>query len=304
MEKAWLEKLYEMSSGKENPPDVRIGIGDDAAVLERINDSLVLSVDMLGEGVDFIFGEVDLRLIGRKSIAVNLSDLAAMAAVPIGVLVAVSLPKTGAFELAEKLYEGMNGLLEEYSIPMIGGDTNTWNGGLVISVTAIGKTTALGPLRRSGAKAGDRIIVSGSFGGSILERQFLFEPRIRESLFLHENYELHAGMDVSDGLSLDLFRMAEASGLGAVLEEQNVPIHPDVDRLPETGKTRLEHALGDGEDFELLLAVPSETAKLLIETQPLDVPLSDIGCFTEQKGLFIRKPNDDIRPLRPQGFEH
>ena len=233
-----------------------LGPGDDAAVLRMAGvDECVITVDLLTEGVDFLLAEVDPRRVGRKALAVNLSDLAAMAARPLAAVLAVALPRKGGRELAVQLYEGMLPLAEKYDLAIAGGDTNSWDGPLVITATLLGQVTARGPLCRSGAMAGDRIIVTGAFGGSILGRQFDFEPRVNEALLLNERYELHAGMDVSDGLAIDLARLIRESGVGAVVETDRVPIHDDARRLAarrDDGRTPLEHALGDGEDFELL----------------------------------------------------
>lgn len=303
MERDWIAHLRETNPRSDE--NLLLGIGDDATVLKTLQYPTVMTVDLLTEGVDFLIAEAEPELIGRKAVAVNLSDLAAMAAVPLAVLVAVALPKNDATELVQRLYAGMKPLLEKYDVSMAGGDTNTWDGGLVISVTAIGRLTQRGPLRRDGAKPDDRILVTGPLGGSILGRHFTFEPRIRESLFLHENYELHAGMDISDGLLLDLSRMAEASGLGAETFEGEIPIHPDAFRMNKPGVSPLEHALSDGEDFELILALPPSEAARLLADRPLDsTTLHEIGRFTEEPGVRMISKNGTMVPCDPRGFLH
>jgi thiamine-monophosphate kinase len=217
------------------------------------------------------------------------------------------LPKAGGLDLAVSLYEGMLPLAERYGLAIAGGDTNSWDGPLVVSVTLLGKVASHGALKRSGAKAGDRILATGSFGGSILGRHLDFEPRVAESLLLNERYQLHAGIDVSDGLSLDLSRMAEESGCGAALDLDRIPIAEDARRLSEQssdGRTPLDHALGDGEDFELLLAVPPEEAARLLADRPLSVPITDIGEISAERGLWQRTETGKIAPLKPQGWEH
>ena len=241
-------------------PLVRLGPGDDAAVLRMAGiDECVVTVDMLTDHVDFELAKVDPRRVGRKCLAANLSDLAAMAAKPLAGVVALCLPRQGGMELAVALYEGMLPLAEQYDLAIAGGDTNSWDGPLAVSITLLGGVTGRGPLRRGGARPGDRIVVTGSFGGSILGRHLDFEPRVREALDLHARYELHAGIDISDGLSLDLAHILEESGCGAVVRADAVPVSDDARRLAEKladGSTPLDHALGDGEDFELILAVP------------------------------------------------
>jgi thiamine-monophosphate kinase len=289
-------------------PLLRLGPGDDAAVLRMAGvEECVITVDLLTEGVDFLLAAVDPRRVGRKALAVNLSDLAAMAARPLAAVLAVALPRQGGRELAVQLYEGILPLAEKYDLAIAGGDTNSWDGPLVITATLLGQVTARGPLCRKGAVAGDRIIVSGAFGGSILGRHFDFEPRVREALLLNERYELHAGMDVSDGLAIDLARLIRESGVGAIVQTDRVPIHDDAHRLARQsndGRTPLEHALGDGEDFELLLAVPPGEARRMLAEEPLGVPLTDIGQFTAEPGLRQREGDGPVRPLTPSGWEH
>jgi thiamine-monophosphate kinase len=289
-------------------PLLRLGPGDDAAVLRMAGvDECVATVDLLTDHVDFDLSRVNPRRAGRKALAVNLSDLAAMAAKPLAALIAVALPRQGAMDLAVALCEGMFPLAEQYDLAIAGGDTNTWDGPLAISITLLGAVTPRGPLRRGGAKPGDRIVVTGSFGGSILGRHLDFEPRVREALALHARYDLHAGIDVSDGLSLDLSHILEESRCGAVLNTDAVPLSDDARRLAERladGSTPLDHALSDGEDFELILAVPADEARKMLDQQPLSVPLTDIGELVSEPGLWQTDRSGVRRPLAPRGWQH
>ena len=245
--------------------------------------------------------------MGRKALAANLSDLAAMAAKPLAGVIALALPRPGGMELAVALYEGMLPLAQQYDLAIAGGDTNSWDGPLAISITLLGEVTGRGPLCRGGALPGDRILVTGSFGGSILGRHLDFEPRVREALALHARYQLHAGTDVSDGLSLDLSHILEESHCGAVLQADAVPISAEARRLADRladGSTPLDHALGDGEDFELILAVPPDEARRMLTEQPVGVPLSDVGEFIAEPGLWIQDAGGVRRPLTPRGWEH
>ena len=195
-----------------------------------------------------------------------------------------------------------------YGVAIAGGDTNSWDGPLVVSVTAIGQTTAAGPLLRSGAKPGDRILVTGTFGGSILGKHLDFEPRVNESLLLAERCQLHAGIDASDGLSLDLSRIAAESGCGAMIELGRVPISPAAHELAQQqvdGRTPFDHALSDGEDFELILAVaPDDAAKLISEQPVAPLKLTDIGEFVAEPGLWQITAGGNREPLEPRGWEH
>lgn len=298
METEWIEQLRKRT-------DSRL-LGDDAAVL----GSRLASTDLLTEGVDFLLDETEPELIGRKALAVNLSDIAAMAGTPTEILVACALPRSrDCLELARRLYAGMTPLLEKYKVRLAGGDTNTWDGGLVLSITILGDVTGRGPLRRSGGRPGDRILVTGPLGGSILGRQFAFEPRVFESLYLHENHEIRAGIDISDGLSLDLHRLAVESGVGATLDRDAVPIAGDAKiRAGQTGRDALEHALSDGEDFELLLAAAPVAAEELLASQPLrerfGVTLHGIGTLDAEPGLRLRLPSGETQTLAPKGYLH
>lgn len=289
-------------------PNLLLGMGDDAAVLRWAQGSRsVITTDMLNDGVDFVSGDCDWRLVGRKALAVNLSDLAAMAARPVAAFVSLSLPRRDAMTIAQLLYEGLIPLAEEFQIAIAGGDTNTWDGGLVISITAIGQLTERGPLLRNGARVGDAILVTGEFGGSILGKQFHFTPRVHEALLLHANYRIHAAIDVSDGLSLDLSHITDESGCGALVDPNAVPTADDAHRLAHEAPRRgtvLEHALSDGEDFELILAVPPDEAQRLLADQPLETPLTRIGTFIEEPGLWLDSGEGDRQPLRPRGYEH
>jgi thiamine-monophosphate kinase len=289
-------------------PLLKLGIGDDAAVLAmRGGADCVVTVDALMDGTDFKLEEIDARRAGRKALAVNLSDLAAMAAEPLAAVVALVLPRSGGLEMAVELYEGMLPLAEKFGLAIAGGDTNSWDGRLVVSITVLGKTTSRGPLRRGGAKPGDRILATGSFGGSILGRHLDFEPRVAEALLLAERYELHAGIDVSDGLSLDLGRMAAESDCGAMLQLDKIPLSDDALRLAsqsKDGRTGLDHALSDGEDFELLLAVPPSEAARILNEKPLSIPITEIGEMISEAGLWQREGNGEKRPLKPRGWEH
>jgi thiamine-monophosphate kinase len=289
-------------------PQVWIGPGDDAAVLRLVRGSdCVLTTDLVCDGVDFHLHEVGALRAGRKALAVNLSDLAAMAARPLAVVVALLLPRGQAREVAEGLCAGMLPLAEEFGVAICGGDVNMWDGRLAVSIAAVGETTPHGPLRRSGARPGDRIVVTGAFGGSILGKHLDFVPRVREALLLHERYPLHAGIDVSDGLSLDLWRLARESGVGAEIRLDAVPIAPDAERLARQsadGSTPLDHALSDGEDFELILAVPPDAARQMLAQQPLGVPLTDIGEFCTEPGLWQVDAQGHRTPLEPRGFEY
>jgi thiamine-monophosphate kinase len=306
MELEFIRRLRERLPSEQG--DLLVGPGDDGAVLAwRQSADCVVTTDMLTEGVDFRLAEADPRRIGRKALAVNLSDLAAMGAVPVAAVVSLALPRQASVELAWELYEGLLPLAEEFDTLIAGGDTNAWDGGLVINVTAIGRTTERGPLLRNGARAGDAIVVTGEFGGSILGKHFDFTPRVREALYLRANYEVHAAMDVSDGLSLDLSRLCEESRCGADVFPAEVPIseaaREAAGRDPSAGSP-IERALADGEDFELLLAMPESEARRAAADPALGVRLSVVGRFVGEPGLYSVDENGTRSPMTPRGYEH
>jgi thiamine-monophosphate kinase len=284
-------------------PRVSIGPGDDTAAL-RLADGreTLVTTDMLLEGSCFLLAEAGPRRVGRKAMAVNLSDIAAMAGVPVAAVVAVGLPREGGRALAEELYLGLRETADAFDTALVGGDTNSWDGPLTISVTLIGQATERGPVRRSGARPGDWLFVTGPVGGSIRGKHLDFTPRVREALALHRAADLHAMIDVSDGLAADLFHVCEESGCGAVLRAESIPLTDDAHRMDD-GRSPLEHGLSDGEDFELVFAVsPGDGARLLREQPVSGVTLSHIGeCVAG--GLWLEEGGQRCE-LGPRGYVH
>ena len=296
------------------PADPRLEVppGDDAAVLRPpAGRRTVVTVDMLMEGTDFILGpDCPPRAVGHKALAVNLSDLAAMAARPEAAVVAVSLPRRGGDAIGRGLLDGIEALAADHGVTIAGGDTNAWDGPLVISVTAIGSVAPGAAWRRDGARPGDLLVATGAFGGSLLGRHLAVMPRCREALAIAAHHRVHGAIDVSDGLSLDVSRMMAASGTAAVLDAARIPIHPDAVRMsgrPGDGRTPLDHALSDGEDFELVMAMPPEAAHAAVGASgdlPHATPLRIIGEVTSGQGVSLRQPDGSQAPLPPRGYVH
>src|SRR5260370_11989739 len=194
----WLRTRTPRDSG------VLVGPGDDAAALHlRPDVPCLVTTDMLMEGTCFNLTEAGPRAVGRKAMAVNLSDIAAMAGRPMAAVVSVALPRHGGRTLAEELYLGLRELADRFQTALAGGDTNTWDGPLVISVTVLGEATERGLVRRNGARPGDWLMVTGPLGGSIRGKHLTFVPRVLEALQLHAAADLHAMIDISDGLAAD-----------------------------------------------------------------------------------------------------
>jgi len=289
--------------GRTKPhPCVPVGPGDDAAVVDLTSGLTLVTTDMLLEGSCFLLAEAGPRRVGRKAMAVNLSDIAAMAGEPFAALVSVGLPRQGGRALAEELYLGMREVADRFRTPIIGGDTNSWDGPLAISITLLGRVLGGRAVCRSGAKPGDWIIVTGPLGGSILGHHLDFTPRVWEAAKLHRTAPLHAMIDISDGLAADLHHLCTESGCGAVLRAEAIPIAEDAHKLQD-GRSPLEHALGDGEDFELLFAIDPFDGQRLLEAQPVpNIRLQQIGEFVE-RGLWLEE-NGVRRPLEPKGYVH
>jgi thiamine-monophosphate kinase len=283
---------------------VRVGPGDDTAVLAWPGGrpECLITTDMLLEGSCFRLAEAGPRRVGRKAMAVNLSDIAAMAGIPVAAVVSVGLPRRGGRALAEELYLGLREVADAFDTAVVGGDTNSWEGPLVISVTVLGEASPRGVVRRSGAQPGDWLLVTGPLGASIRGKHLDFTPRVREALRLHEAAPLHAMIDVSDGLAADVHHLCQESGCGAVLRADAIPVSDDA-RAMDDGRSPLEHALGDGEDFELVFAVDPAAARRLLDTQPVaGITLAAVGECVES-GLWLEDAGGR-RPLPPHGYVH
>src|SRR5262245_59304742 len=211
---------------------VLVGPGDDTAVLDwQHGPSCLLTTDMRLEGSCFRLAEPGPRRVGRKAMAVNLSDIAAMAGIPVAAVVSVGLPRQGGRTLGEELYRGLREVADAFGTAIVGGDTNSWDGPLVISVTILGEATGRGPVTRSGARPGDWLLVTGPLGGSLLGKHLDFTPRVREAQRLHSEADLHAMIDLSDGLAADVTHICRESDCGAVLRAESIPVSADAGRM-------------------------------------------------------------------------
>ncbi|MBN1345520.1 MAG: thiamine-monophosphate kinase [Phycisphaerae bacterium] len=281
---------------------VPIGIGDDCAGVWVGDRELLITTDMLLDGVHFDSAHHSPEEVGRKAVACSLSDLAAMAARASGAVVAVGLTEGGGIEYAQRMFEGMRALADRFECPIVGGDTTSWSNPAAVCVTMFGECpSGRRPIRRGGAKPGDVIYVSGRLGGSILGHHLTFEPRIELACRLAERCQVHAMMDISDGLAIDLSRICQASGVGAVLDETGLlaatsEAARELSRAD--GAEPLQHVLNDGEDFELLVTMGDEAfgeegAEGLIR----------VGRIVES-GLCLCRQDGTELPLRPGGYEH
>lgn len=296
-EQAFLDWLARNAA---KPRDLPVPIGDDAAVIRVARGcDFVVTTDAIAEGSHFLRTDPP-RLIGRKALAVGLSDIAAMGAEPRFAFVSAALPHRFPPALPREITRGIRDLAALHGVVLAGGDTISHKGGIVLSTTVIGRVRKGRAVTRSGAMAGDVIAVTGALGGSFARRRHLrFEPRLREARALVKLGPPSAMMDVSDGLLLDLWRLTRASATGARVLAERVPVHADAGR--SAGKA-LERALSEGEDFELLFTVAPDRFRKILRGWRLDVPITAIG---EIVPLGFTIVEDGVeRMVEPRGFEH
>lgn len=294
----WIQKRIPAHS------QVPVGIGDDAALLKftRNGESLV-TVDMLLEDVHFTLDTATPFQIGWKSLGVNLSDIAAMGGRAVAAVVSIALPRGRAWELAQGVQEGIDALARQFNVCIAGGDTNTWDGPLVISITALGEPLGAGPVCRSGARPGDWILVTGHLGGSIAGKHLNFIPRLEEARLLQEHVKLHAMIDISDGLAADLHHILEESRVGAMIMAAQVPISSAAQAATD-GRSPLAHALGDGEDFELLMTLSPADGEKLLAHPIFSTHLTHIGEIVAEPTAVLIHPDGSSVPLLATGWRH
>ncbi len=285
---------------------IEIDIGDDACALSVAGQKLVLvTADMLLEGTHFDLSVASPRQVGRKAVAVSLSDVAAMGVSAAVLVVTVGLKRGSGVEFARELYRGMAEQADRFDVPIAGGDVTSWTDGLAISVTALGVDGGLEPVRRSGARLGDVICVTGELGGSLLGRHVDFVPRLTEGITLNRNYELHSMIDLSDGLTTDLRHIIDESDVGAELLMEAIPVSADARLAAErSGRSALQHALTDGEDFELLFTLAEAEAKRLLNAAPFPTTITRIGRIVSGGGLQLLDADGHERPMDIAGYEH
>jgi thiamine-monophosphate kinase len=309
------------------PRHTRLAIGDDAAAIALPGGELLLvTTDMLMEGVHFRTEWADPASLGWKALAQNVSDIAAMGGTPTHAVIALALPAGWAAERCAGVYDGLREMAEVAHVDVVGGDTIRSVGPLTLSITVLGRVAEGEMLTRAGARPGDAIYVTGTLGraaaglrllqngrpvpldlGAAVEAQHRPQPRLAAGRALARSGVVSAMMDLSDGLATDLHRLCRASGVGAVVERGRLPVDPVViaacDWLAMAGATPdpVDLALTGGEDFELLFTAPpdaEETLRVAIG----DLPITCVGRITAGADVVLVGITG-VAPL-PWGFTH
>jgi thiamine-monophosphate kinase len=289
------ELIRRLSKNIESGPGVILGIGDDAAVLKSAGEGkfVVFACDMLAEGVHFKKGTPGVK-IGYKAMASNISDIAAMGGRPRYALVSIGLRKSTPLRFVESVYKGLRKAAGMFGVSIVGGDT-VKSEELIVCVCLLGEVERFRLVRRSGARPGDAIFVTGSLGKG-KRRHLDFVPRLKEAQSLVKNSKINSMIDISDGLAADLYRISQASRVSCLIYERLIPL---------ARGARLEDALYGGEDFELLFSLPAKEADRLIRTWRQDVNITKIGEVRARgHGVSILEATGRIRRLKPRGFDH
>jgi thiamine-monophosphate kinase len=266
---------------------VILGPGDDCAVVKTAGNVQLLKSDCIIEGVHFL-PDADPMWIGWKAMCRSISDIASMGGLPLDALVTVAIRSDAEFAWLKKLYRGLRKAASTYRVNLVGGETAKSPGPLFLSVSLTGMVENGKYVGRSGGRKGDWLFVTGKLGGSIDGKHLRFLPRLREARWLVSRFPIHAMMDLSDGLGSDLPRLATASDVGFEVALEALPLNKGC--LPE-------NAVRDGEDYELLFAVPRGVKSRLESEWKEAFPrlrLTPIG----------RLVDSGHREFEPKGFDH
>jgi thiamine-monophosphate kinase len=269
------------------------GIGDDCAVLKSGSKKYQLyTSDMIVEGVDFTERD-DRMLVGRKALAICVSDIAACAGIPRYCLVSLGLSPKTKVEEVDRIYKGLNLIAREFKVNIVGGDISKAPK-LTIDVSLLGEVEKKNLVLRSGARSGDIIFVTGSFGGSIKGKHLRFIPRLKEARYLVSNFKINSMIDASDGLRCDLGHILEESKVGAVIYEDLVPVSPWAGSL--------KNAFCDGEDFELIFTVGLKDARKLKSSGREFIPIGEI--VAQKFGVTLVDKKIKQKKIKLCGYTH
>jgi thiamine-monophosphate kinase len=269
------------------------GIGDDCAVLAfSLSEFLLYTCDMIVEGVDFTSRD-DRMLVGRKALAVCISDIAACGGIPQHALVSLGLPQGTRVKEIDSIYQGLKTVAQEFKVNIVGGDISKAPK-LTIDVSLLGRVEKKNLVLRNGAQPGDIIFVTGTFGGSLKGKHLSFIPRLKESRYLVKNFKINSMIDASDGLLQDLGHILKESKVGAVLYEDLIPVSP--------WAKGLKNAFCDGEDFELVFTVSLKASRRLRDANKGFIPIGEI--VPQGKGVTLVDRKIKQKKIKPCGFTH
>ena len=309
-----------------------VSIGDDAAVINPEGKKVVITTDVLAEGVHFNLGYVPLKHLGYKAVVVNLSDIAAMNATPTQILVSLAMSNRFPVEALEEIYEGIALACKHYKVDLVGGDTTSSTSGLVMSITAIGLEDSENIVKRNGAKANDLLVVTGDLGGAymglqilerehsvylanpdmqpemegydyILERQLKPEARTDIKKALKElDIQPTSMIDISDGLSSEILHLSDQSKVGFHLYEEKVPMDSlTISTAEELNLNPIMCALSGGEDYELLFTIAPEDFEK-IRNHP-DFSIIGHAVDLQQGNYLVARGSNELIPLNAQGWD-
>jgi thiamine-monophosphate kinase len=296
----WLSRRARRTAG------VRVGIGDDCAVVRgpRGGRPGLFKIDSVVDGVHFESKTASPARIGWKALCRSLSDIAAMGGVPRYAVAAAAAPKGFGLARLKGVMAGLESAARRFGVAIVGGDTASTAGPFSLAVAVWGEAGPGGPVLRSGARPGDWVWVTGALGGSILGRHLRFTPRVREARAIVRRLRPTAMLDVSDGLGIDAGRLARASGVSIVLEAGAVPIAPAARALARRdGRTPLDHALADGEDYELLFTTRPRRARDAAGLDLGGVRASVVGRVRPGRGAWIVE-RGRRRRIEDRGYLH
>lgn len=279
-----------------------LGIGDDTAVLPHDSKSFLLfTTDLLAEGVHFDKSTCSAREIGRKALAVNISDIAAMGGIPTFATVSFAVPPKTGLKFVRDVYSGLKKIARKFEVEIVGGDTSSAEK-IFISVALLGIVEKKNLVLRSGARPGDLICVTGSLGGSLSGKHLRFTPRLKEARLLVKRVKPSAMIDISDGLIQDLRHIMESSKAGAELNLSEIPVSREALKKNKGNEIKaLECALSDGEDFEILFTVPKKHTEKLKQVSA-ETKCKIIGVVTGKRGHL--ELEGEAVTLEKQGYMH